>query len=154
MKDDSPLTAKWVGENMKLIHFLLKKKNICESWYPNYQDKVQDVLCAILLNVDNYDATRGSKSTYLERLIWWELCKPKKANEKLADSTEQLQDWHDITVECSAEEQIYAEQEFLKLNTVQQMEALGYTFKEIGKVVGLSPDYIRNKKGLATRGKV
>jgi hypothetical protein len=52
------------------------------------------------------------------------------------------------------ETELYAEREFYKLTEIQQMEALGYTFKEIGKVVGLSPDYIRNKKGLSTRSKV
>jgi hypothetical protein len=51
-------------------------------------------------------------------------------------------------------EQIYAEQEFDKLTEVQQMEAQGYSFKEIGIKTGLSPDYLRNKKGLAARSKV
>jgi hypothetical protein len=49
--------------------------------------------------------------------------------------------------------QVYADREYEKLTEIQKMEAEGYTFKEIGKAVGLSPDYIRNKKGLATRVK-
>jgi DNA-directed RNA polymerase specialized sigma subunit len=154
MKDNEPLTPEWVGENMKLIHYLLKKRNICDSWTPDYEDIVQNVVLTILKNIPKYKPEVASKSTYIELLVMQEVCRPLRANIKLANSTEQLESWHDMEFECEMETQIYAEREFNKLTEVQQMEALGYTFREIGEVVGLSPDYIRNKKGLATRGKV
>jgi DNA-directed RNA polymerase specialized sigma subunit len=154
MKDDSPLTPEWVGENMKLIHFLLKKWKICASWTPDYEDIVQNVVYTILKNIPNYKPEVASKSAYIGILVMQEVCRPIKANIKLANSAEQMEPWHDVPFECDMESQVYAEVEFNKLTEVQQMEALGYTFKEIGAVVGLSPDYIRNKKGLATRGKV
>ena len=154
MKDDTPLTAQWVGENMKLIHYLLKKRGICESWTPNYEDIVQNVVYTILKNLHKFNPEAASKSTYVSLLVMQEVYRPLSANIKLANSAEQMEPWYDVSFECSMETEVYAEREFNKLTEVQQMEALGYTFKEIGEVVGLSPDYIRNKKGLATRGKV
>ena len=154
MKDDSPLTPEWLGDNMKLIHYLLRKRNITEDWYPDYEDKVQDIVCTILKNIPNYKPELASKSAYIALLVMQEVCRPLRGNIKLANSVEQLEPWHDATFEEDIATQIYAEKEFYKLTEVQQMEALGYTFREIGEVVGLSPDYIRNKKGLATRGKV
>ena len=154
MKDDTPLTAQWLGENMKLIHYLLKKRGICESWTPDYDDIVQNVVYTILKNIPKYKPEVASKSVYIKLLVMQEVCRPVKANIALANSTEQIEPWHDALVECDMATQLYAEREFYKLTEVQQMEVLGYTFREIGEVVGLSPDYIRNKKGLATRGKV
>jgi DNA-directed RNA polymerase specialized sigma subunit len=154
MKDDSPLTAQWLGENMKLVHYLLKKRNICESWTPDYEDIVQNVVCTILKNLHKYKPEVASKSAYIGLLVMQEVCRPLSANTKLANSAEQMLPWWDEVVERDMETELYAEREFYKLTEIQQMEALGYTFKEIGKVVGLSPDYIRNKKGLSTRSKV
>ena len=153
MKDDTPLTAQWLGENMKLIHYLLKKRGICESWTPDYDDIVQNVVYTILKNIPKYKPEVASKSVYIKLLVMQEVCRPVKANIALANSTEQIEPWHDALVECDMATQLHAEREFYKLTEVQQMEVLGYTFREIGEVVGLSPDYIRNKKGLATRGK-
>lgn len=153
MNDSEELTPKWLGENMKLIHYLLKKRNICESWYPNYEDRVQDIFECILRNIPKYKPEVASKSTYIELLVRQELFRHVSANERLAASAEQIEEWHEPAFECSIDTQIYAEQEYDKLTEIQKMEAEGYTFKEIGKEVGLSPDYIRNKKGLATRGK-
>jgi DNA-directed RNA polymerase specialized sigma24 family protein len=153
MKDNEPLTAEWLGENMKLVHYLLKKRGICESWTPDYEDIVQNVVLTILKNIPKYKPEAAAKSTYIELLVMQEVCRPIKAAAKLDCTMEQLEPWHDAIFECDMEEQIYVEREFDKLTEVQQMEALGYTFREIGEVVGLSPDYIRNKKGLATRGK-
>ena len=154
MKDDSPLTPEWLGENMKLVHHFLKKRGICESWTPDYEDIVQNVVYTILKNIPKYKPERASKSTYIRLLVMQEVCRPIKANIALANDTEQLEPWHEATFECEMETHVYAQREFDKLTEVQKMEVLGYTFKEIGGAVGLSPDYIRNKKGLATRGKV
>jgi hypothetical protein len=152
MKDNEPLTAEWLGENMKLVHYLLKKRGICESWTPDYSDIVQNVVLTILKNIPKYKPEVASKSVYIGLLVMQEVCRPAKANAKLDSSMEQMENWHTAPIEYDIDAQIYAEREFYKLTEIQQMEALGYTFREIGEVVGLSPDYIRNKKGLATRG--
>jgi hypothetical protein len=154
MKDNEPLTAEWLGENMKLVHYLLKKRGICESWTPDYSDIVQNVVLTILKNIPKYKPEVASKSVYIGLLVMQEVCRPAKANAKLDSSMEQIEAWHTAPIEYDIDAQIYAEREFYKLTEIQQMEALGYTFREIGEVVGLSPDYIRNKKGLATRGDV
>jgi DNA-directed RNA polymerase specialized sigma subunit len=152
MKDNEPLTAEWLGENMKLVHYLLKKRGICESWTPDYDDIVQNVVLTVLKNIPKYKPEVASKSVYIGLLVMQEVCRPAKANAKLDSSMEQMENWHTAPIEYDIDAQIYAEREFYKLTEIQQMEALGYTFREIGEVVGLSPDYIRNKKGLATRG--
>ena len=155
MKDNEPLTAEWLGNNMKLIHYLLKKWNICEAWTPDYEDIVQNVVLTVLKNIPKYNPELASKSVYIKLLVMQEVCRPIKANIKLTNSAESMEVWrHDAPFEEAYEDKIYAEREFYKLTEVQQMEALGYSFREIGEVVGLSPDYIRNKKGLATRGRI
>jgi hypothetical protein len=153
MKDNEPLTAEWLGENMKLVHYLLKKRGLCEGRTPNYNDTVQNVVLTILKNIPKYKPEVASKSVYIGLLVMQEVCRPAKANAKLDSSMEQMEEWqYETPIEYDMEDKIYAEREFYKLTEIQQMEALGYTFREIGEVVGLSPDYIRNKKGLATRG--
>ena len=154
MKDNEPLTPEWLGNNMKLIHYLLKKRNICESWTPDYEDIVQNVVLTIIKNIPKYNPEMATKSVYINLLVMQEVCRPIKANAKLDCTMEQIEPWHNPSTQYDMEDKIYAEREFYKLTEVQQMEALGYSFREIGEVVGLSPDYIRNKKGLATRGKV
>jgi hypothetical protein len=153
--NEKALTAEWIAGNMKLIHYILKKRNICASWYPDYEDKVQDIVCTLLKNKDKYKPEVASVGAYVELLVRQELGRPLSANAKLAGSSEQLLPWHDsiLTTECAVDMQVYADRGYEKLTEIQKMEAEGYTFKEIGKAVGLSPDYIRNKKGLATRVK-
>jgi hypothetical protein len=156
MKDNEPLTAEWLGENMKLVHYLLNKRGICEGRTPDYDDIVQNVVLTILKNIPKYKPEVASKSVYIGLLVMQEVCRPAKANEKLDSKMLPLEDWSRnlLLIEYDIDVQIYAEREFYKLTEIQQMEVLGYTFREIGEVVGLSPDYIRNKKGLATRGDV
>jgi hypothetical protein len=130
----------------------MKDRGICESWTPDYDDIVQNVVLTVLKNIPKYKPEVASKSVYIGLLVMQEVCRPAKANAKLDSSMEQMENWHTAPIEYDIDAQIYAEREFYKLTEIQQMEALGYTFREIGEVVGLSPDYIRNKKGLATRG--
>ena len=152
MKDDSPLTAQWLGENMKLVHYLLKKRGICESWTPDYDDIVQNVVYTILKNIPKYKPEVASKSVYIKLLVMQEVCRPVKANIALANSTEQIEPWHDALVECDMTTQLHAEREFYKLTEVQQMLTLGYRCKEIAEILELSPDYIRNKRTVFQRG--
>ena len=155
MKDDTPLTAQWVGENMKLIHYLLKKRGICESWTPNYEDIVQNVVYTILKNLHKFNPEAASKSTYVSLLVMQEVYRPLSANIKLANSAEQMEPWYDVSFECSMETEVYAEREFNKLTEVQQMFAFGYTCKETAAILELSVDYVRNKRTVfQRRGKV
>jgi hypothetical protein len=157
MKDESPLTPEWLADNMKLIHFLLRKRGIRDDWYPEYEDKVQDILCRVLHNIPKYDSERSTKSRYIDLLITEELGYGMTVSRagRLNNQHISMQDAGGFLplFEEDITEQIYAEQEFDKLTEVQQMEAQGYSFKEIGIKTGLSPDYLRNKKGLAARSK-
>lgn len=157
MKDDSPLTAQWLADNTKLVHYLLLRRGIRQDWYPDYEDLVQDVFCVILQNVEKYDSTRAQKGPFLNLMITKTLGADVSASERGRKETThvQIQDAENLLPPYldDIEHTIYVEREFSKLTEVQQMEALGYTFKEIGEQVGLSPDYLRNKKGLATRGR-
>lgn len=161
MRDkDEPLTPQWLVDNMKIIHFLLSKRGIREDWYPEYEDKVQDIVCAILKDMHKYDKERASKTLYIDLLITKELGKYVKVwkiierdSDHFSLDTERLGDeFTDAqTVREDITNEIHAEREYNKLTRIQQMEVLGYSFKEIGAVVGLNPDYLRNKKGMSAR---
>jgi len=158
--DEEELTPEWLVKNTKLIHYLLRRRGITEDWYPEYEDKVQDILCNILRYIPKYDPTRATKAGYIDLLITAELGRDMGVNKvsnkgRHANQHLSIQDADMFlpTLEEDISTQVYAEQEYNKLTEVQQMEALGYTFKEIGAKVGLSPDYLRNSKGLSSRSK-
>ena len=156
MKDESPLTPEWLADNMKLIHFLLRKRGIRDDWYPEYEDKVQDILCRVLHNIPKYDSGRSTKSRYIDLLITEELGYGMTVSRagRLNNQHISMQDAGGFLplFEEDITEQIYAEQEFYKLPETQQMLALGYTCKETAAMLGLSVDYIRNKRTVFQRG--
>ena len=154
MKDDSPLTPKWIADNTDLIHYLLKQWNIVEFQTPDYEDRVQDIVLDALLTLDRYNPEKASKSTFIALLVSNNVLGKVAAKEKLFRNFISYDRKHDVGEEEDMSTQIHAQREYDKLTEIQQMQALGYTCKEISVVSGLSADYIRNKKGLATRGKV
>ena len=124
------------------------------------EDKVQDIACAILKDMHKYDKERASKTLYIDLLITKELGKYVKVwkiierdSDHFSLDTERLGDeFTDAqTVREDITNEIHAEREYNKLTRIQQMEVLGYSFKEIGAVVGLNPDYLRNKQGMSAR---
>jgi DNA-directed RNA polymerase specialized sigma24 family protein len=154
MKDDSPLTPKWIADNTDLIHYLLKQWNIVEFETPDYEDRVQDIVLDALLTLDRYNPEKASKSTFIALLVSNNVLGKVAAKEKLFRNFISYDRKHDVGEEEDMSTQIHAQREYDKLTEIQQMQALGYTCKEISVVSGLSADYIRNTKGLATRGKV
>ena len=154
MKDNSPLTPKWIADNTDLIHYLLKQWNIVEFQTPDYEDRVQDIVLDALLTLDRYNPEKASKSTFIALLVSNNVLGKVAAKEKLFRNFISYDRKHDVGEEEDMSTQILAQREYDKLTEIQQMQALGYTCKEISVVSGLSADYIRNKKGLSTRGKV
>ena len=154
MKDDSPLTPKWIADNTDLIHYLLKQWNIVEFETPDYEDRVQDIVLDALLTLDRYNPEKASKSTFIALLVSNNVLGKVAAKEKLFRNFISYDRKHDVGEEEDMSTQIHAQREYDKLTEIQQMQALGYTCKEISVVSGLSADYIRNKKGLSTRGNV
>jgi DNA-directed RNA polymerase specialized sigma24 family protein len=154
MKDDSPLTPKWIADNTDLIHYLLKQWNIVEFETPDYEDRVQDIVLDALLTLDRYNPEKASKSTFIALLVSNNVLGKVAAKEKLFRNFISYDRKHDVGEEEDMSTQIHAQREYDKLTEIQQMQALGYTCKEISVVSGLSADYIRNKKGLSTRGEV
>ena len=151
---EQELTKETLGEDTKLVHFLLQRRGITEIWWKDYDDLVQDILCGILLGIHQFKPDRGTKSHFFNMKITQvlgayvsesEAIKRKMQHGSIDDMLVNIP-----SVEDNFDTALYAEEVFEGLTDVQRMEAFGYTFKEIQKELGGSEAVMRNHKGLAS----
>jgi DNA-directed RNA polymerase specialized sigma24 family protein len=148
-----------LGEDIKLVHHILKKRGITD-WFVEYEDLVQDILLMTLEKVQYYDPSRGSKNTFIgimtNQVLSLRSIKTIRGVSGTGQeevSTEDINIWDIPLSSDNIENNVYVEEVFNSLTLIQQMEAMGYTFKEIEKETGEKARSMNAKKGLASRNR-
>lgn len=159
MNEHEVFNTDTLWEDIKIVHYLLSKRGITD-WFDEYDDLVQDILLMTIDKAKYFDSSKGNKNTFLGIMINQVLSlRSLKTLRGVSGtgmeeiSTEDMGLWDIPLSSENIETKVYAEEVFSKLTEIQQMQACGYTFKEIAEETGLSADYIRNKLSLAVKNR-
>lgn len=142
-----------IYSNVNLIHFLLNKKGVNDKWWADYEDLVQDILLRAVKDREQFDEERASLSVWLDFKVRTELKFRKVKWERNIEEPMHKHHGRTGVVQNTpvdlVEDAVYAREVFDSLTEVQKLYGLGYTYGEIGEMLGYSEAYLRNtKKGL------